>query len=335
MPYQPPFQLTSTMLHLVAEIAMLIGEWKASQQSQVPLLRRGNRIKTVQASLAIEQNTLSLEQVTAVIDGKVVLGLPKEIQEVKNAFAAYEKLSIWRSSSLPNFLEAHRLLMSGLTDDAGQLRHGGVGIYREAALIHMAPPATQLPRLMEQLFNWLAHAELHPLIRSCAFHYELEFIHPFSDGNGRMGRLWQTLILNEWQPLLAYLPVETVIQRRQALYYQRLSEADASSDCSSFIEFMLLAIRDSLSEGIALQPLALSFITPVKTPVETPVETPLKTSQAILTLLSANPKLSLREVALQLGKSLSAVERAAAKLKAEGALSFTGAKKAGRWVVRR
>ncbi len=335
MSYKPPFQLTSTMLHLVAEIAMLIGEWKASQQSQVPMLRRGNRIKTVQASLAIEQNTLSLEQVTAVIDGKVVLGLPKEIQEVKNAFAVYEKLSIWRSSSLNNFLEAHRLLMSGLADDAGQLRHSGVGIYREAALIHMAPPAGQLPRLMEQLFNWLAHAELHPLIRSCAFHYELEFIHPFSDGNGRMGRLWQTLILNEWQPLLAYLPVETVIQRRQTVYYQRLSEADASSDCSSFVEFMLLAIRDSLSEGIAIQQPALPPITQVETLVEALVETPLKTGQAILILLSANPTLSLREVALQLGKSLSAVERAVTKLKAEGALSFTGAKKAGRWVVRR
>lgn len=331
MSYQPPFQLTSAMLHLVAEIGLLIGEWKASQQSQIPMLRRGNRIKTVQASLAIEQNTLSLDQVTAVVDGKVVLGLPTEIQEVKNAFSAYEHLPVWRSSSLQNFLDAHRLFMSGLADDAGQLRTGGVGIYRGAALVHMAPPAAQLPRLMEQLFHWLAHANLHPLVRSCAFHYELEFIHPFSDGNGRMGRLWQTLILSEWQPLLAYLPVESVVQRRQELYYQRLSESDAGSDCSNFIEFMLLAIRDSLSEGIAVQ----QPIPPAKTLVKTLVKTPVKTRHAILKLLIANPTLSLREVALQLGKSLSAVERAAAKLKAEGILTFNGAKKAGRWVVRR
>ncbi len=330
MPYQPPFKLTNNMLHLVADIGVLVGEWNANQQQQVPFLRRGNRLKTIQASLAIEQNTLSLEQVTAVLDGKVVLGLPKEIQEVKNAFAAYEKLSSWQSPSQEHFLAAHRQLMYGLANDAGQLRSGGVGIYRGEALVHMAPPAAQLPRLMQQLFNWLDNADFHPLIRSCAFHYELEFIHPFSDGNGRMGRLWQTLILSEWQPLLAYLPVETVIRHRQELYYQRLSEADRASDCTTFIEFMLLAIKDSLQEGIATQLPAPQE----KTRVNTQVKTRVKTPDAILALLVTQPKLSLREVSVQLGKSLSAIERAAAKLQAEGVLKFEGPKKQGRWVVK-
>ncbi len=330
MPYQPPFQLTNTMLHLVADIGVLVGEWNANQQQQVPFLRRGNRLKTIQASLAIEQNSLSLEQVTAVLDGKVVLGLPKEIQEVKNAFAAYEKLPSLHSSSLEDFLAAHRQLMYGLADDAGQLRSGGVGIYRGEVLVHMAPPATQLPRLMQQLFNWLDNADFHPLIRSCAFHYELEFIHPFSDGNGRMGRLWQTLILSEWQPLLAYLPVETLIRHRQELYYQRLSEADRTSDCTTFIEFMLLAIKDSLQEGIATQ----LAVNQDKTRAETQVKTRVKTPDAILALLATHPKLSLREVSVQLGKSLSAIERAVAKLQTEGLLRFEGPKKQGRWIVK-
>lgn len=330
MPYQPPFQLTNTMLHLVADIGVLVGEWNANQQQQVPFLRRGNRLKTIQASLAIEQNTLSLEQVTAVLDGKVVLGLPKEIQEVKNAFAAYEKLSSWQSPSLEHFLAAHRQLMYGLANDAGQLRSGGVGIYRGTALVHMAPPATQLPRLMQQLFSWLGTTDFHPLIRSCAFHYELEFIHPFSDGNGRMGRLWQTLLLSEWQPLLAYLPVETVIRHRQELYYESLSEADQTSDCTTFIEFMLTAIKDSLREGTATQ---LS-VNSDKTRVETKVKTRVKTPDAVLALLANNSKLSLREVSVQLGKSLSAIERAASKLQAEGYLKFEGPKKEGRWIVK-
>lgn len=330
MPYQPPFQLTNTMLHLVADIGVLVGEWNANQQQQVPFLRRGNRLKTIQASLAIEQNTLSLEQVTAVLDGKVVLGLPKEIQEVKNAFAAYEKLSSWQSPSLEHFLAAHLQLMYGLANDAGQLRSGGVGIYRGTALVHMAPPATQLPRLMQQLFSWLGTTDFHPLIRSCAFHYELEFIHPFSDGNGRMGRLWQTLLLSEWQPLLAYLPVETVIRHRQELYYESLSEADQTSDCTTFIEFMLTAIKDSLREGIATQ---LS-VNSDKTRVETKVKTRVKTPDAVLALLANNSKLSLREVSVQLGKSLSAIERAASKLQAEGYLKFEGPKKEGRWIVK-
>lgn len=185
--YQPPYTITPTMLNRVAEIAELLGRWSVSAACSSPLLRKENRIRTIQASLAIEHNSLSTEQVTAIIDGKRVLAPAKDIQEVRNAILAYEKLPNWRSSRLTDLLAAHRLLMTGLVDLPGQLRQGNVGIYRENQLIHMAPPANQILRLIEDLLMWLKHTDIHPLITSSIFHYEFEFIHPFTDGNGRMG----------------------------------------------------------------------------------------------------------------------------------------------------
>ena len=328
MSYQPPFQLTHTMMRHVARIGELIGMWKAANQNQlVPELRRGNRIKTIQASLAVEQNTLTLEQVTAVIEGKTVLGLPKEIQEVRNAFAAYEALEHWHPHHIDDLLAAHALLLHGLIDDAGHWRSKGAGIYRGEQLVHMAPPASQIPRLMADLFEWLAHTDAHPLIASAAFHYEFEFIHPFGDGNGRIGRLWQTLILSHWQPMLAFLPVETVIKHRQQTYYQLLTESDQKSDCSAFIEFLLQAIEDSLQEAINTQP------DTEKMRVETQVQMRVKTPDVILQQLSANPHMTLAEVAKQIGKSVTTVERTVAKLKLQGRLAFIGPKKGGRWQV--
>jgi Fic family protein len=328
MTYQPPFQLTHTMTKRVAEISELIGAWKAvNKGALVPELRRRNRIKTIQASLAVEQNTLSLEQVTAVQEGKTVLGLPREIQEVRNAFAAYEKLDHWQPHKLDDLLSAHRLLMHGLVDDAGRFRLGGTGIYQGQKLVHMAPPSSQVPRLVGNLFGWLGTTEAHPLIASTAFHYEFEFIHPFSDGNGRMGRLWQTLILSRWQPMLAFLPVETVIKNRQQDYYRLLSEADKQADCSLFIEFLLAAIAESLGEAINQQNAS------PKARVEEPVKTRVKTDDQILALLSTHPELSLADVAATIGRSISAVERAVAKLKAQNRLEYEGPKKSGRWRV--
>lgn len=247
--YQPPFQITATIVNAVAQISELLGRLAVqATQPLSPLLRRGNRIRTIQASLAIEHNTLSVEQVTSVIEGKRVLGLPREIQEVRNAFAAYEKLDQWNPASLADLLEAHSILMHGLVDDAGALRRKGVGIYRNDQLVHMAPPASQLNRLMKQLLGWLGSTATHPLIASCVFHYEFEFIHPFSDGNGRMGRLWQSLILSRWKPVLAYLPVETLIHQQQEQYYQALSAADRASDATAFVEFMLDALLQALHD---------------------------------------------------------------------------------------
>lgn len=333
MNYQPPFKLTNALLTRTAEIAELIGYWKAANaQTLLPQLRRGNRIRTIQASLAIEQNTLSVEQVTAVLNGKRVLGLPQEIQEVRNAFTAYEALSQLQPERLEDLLQAHGLLMLGLTDDAGCFRHGGVGVYRGKELVHMAPPAGQVPRLMSDLHEWLVTTDLHPLIASCAYHYELEFIHPFSDGNGRIGRLWQTAILSHWQPLLAYLPVETVIKARQDEYYQLLGDADEMADCTDFIVFLLDAIRSALQEA-----LTKSAETLVETLVETPVEKGAvnlpKTPELLLALLSEHPNWTLAQAATALGKSTSAIERAAANLKKQGRLCFVGPRKAGRWEV--
>jgi Fic family protein len=219
-------------------------------EALVPELRRGNRLRTIQASLAIEHNSLSLEQVTAVLEGKRVLGLPREIQEVRNAFAAYEQLPSFQPYKLKHVLTAHGQLMLGLVDDAGQWRHSGVGIYRDKQLMHMAPPASQVPRLMGDLLAWLETMPVHPLVASCVFHYEFEFIHPFSDGNGRMGRLWQTLILSQWKAELAYLPVETVIRHQQAQYYAALSAADKASDATGFVEYMLKALLSAMQEVV-------------------------------------------------------------------------------------
>ncbi|WDG79098.1 Fic family protein [Pseudomonas chlororaphis] len=248
--YQPPLTLTPTMLALVAQISEQVGRLSARHESTLtPQLRRGNRIRTIQASLAIENNTLSIEQVTAVLDGRRVLGLPREIQEVRNAFAAYESMSGWQPASRAHLLEAHGLLMHGLIDDAGQLRCAGVGIYREERLVHMAPPPSRVPTLVHDLLRWLSSTDLHPLLASCVFHYEFEFIHPFADGNGRMGRLWQTLILSRWRPVLAWLPVETVIREQQDAYYAALSAADQQTEATPFVEFMLQALHQALLDS--------------------------------------------------------------------------------------
>lgn len=249
MKYRPPYILTRRILNLVAEIGEKIGRYTLlNEQRPAPRLRRENRIRTIQASLAIENNTLTLEQVTAVIEGKRILGHPREIQEVRNAFATYEAMTNWNAGSEQDLLAAHHLLMRGLVDEVGCYRSGDAGVFRGEQLVHVAPPAGRVPRLMANLLDWLAKTDEHPLVASCVFHYEFEFIHPFADGNGRMGRLWQTLILRHWKPLLAYLPVETVIRDRQEEYYRVLGAADAQADATPFIEFMLFALRDAIHE---------------------------------------------------------------------------------------
>jgi Fic family protein len=237
-------------LKFVADIGEAVGRFTATADRYLtPQLRRENRIRTIHASLAIENNTLTLEQVTAVIDGKHVLGHPREILEVRNALTAYEAMDGWEATSREDLLTAHRLLMNALVDDTGRFRLGGVGIYRGKQLVHMAPPADRVQQQMDDLLDWLKHTDEHPLVASCVFHYELEFIHPFADGNGRMGRLWQTLVLRTWKPLLAYLPVETVVRQRQDDYYRVLAEADKQADATPFVEFMLKALLDAIQQA--------------------------------------------------------------------------------------
>lgn len=316
--YEPPLTLTPAMLSSVAAISEQVGRWSATDGARLsPQLRRENRIRTIQASLAIENNTLSLEQVTAVLAGKRVLGLPREVQEVRNAFAAYERLDAWQPDSVDDLLAAHALLMTGLVDRPGRFRSGGVGIYRGEVLLHMAPQARRVPRLVADLLSWLARTELHALIASCIFHYELEFIHPFADGNGRMGRLWQTLILSRWQPMLAWLPVETVIRARQPEYYAALAAADQAGESAPFVQFMLEALLAAMSEAVARS--AGSEISSDKS------------SEKILGLLRQKPQLSARGLADQLSLTPRAVEKQIAALKRAGRLQRVGPAKGGFW----
>lgn len=246
----PPFTITPPILDLVAQIAEEIGRFDLSGKTPAatPQLRRTNRIKSIHASLAIENNSLSLDQVTALIEGKRVLGPPREVQEVKNAFAAYEALGQWHPAAIDDFLTAHRLLMEGLVDRPGTFRSGSVGIAQGEKVVHVAPPANLVPGLVGDLFSWLKSTDAHPLIASCVVHYELEFIHPFSDGNGRIGRLWQTLILSQWKAPLAYLPIEDVIRQRQKDYYEVLAACDNVGNSTAFIDFMLQALLTAVRE---------------------------------------------------------------------------------------
>jgi len=324
--YQPPFRITAGILNVVAEIGELLGRWSASLGDLSPQLRRENRIRTIQASLAIEHNSLSLEQVTAVLDGKRVLGLPREIQEVRNAFVAYEQLPNWQATNGEHLLAAHELLMQGLVDSPGQWRDGGVGIFRDNVLLHMAPPANQIPRLMRDLLVWLAHTDSHPLIASCVFHYELEFIHPFSDGNGRLGRLWQTLILSQWRPAMTYLPVESIIRDQQVAYYRVLGEADKASDCTVFVEFMLQALLAALQAGI-------ETAVPTTVSGQMPVKMSGKIAEAILQALRMVPTLTIPQLAEQTGSSTRTVERQLKLLQQQGLITRIGPKKSGHWQV--
>ncbi len=249
--YIPPFKITPAIISFIAEISQMIGRLSVFEDTAKTIrLRRANRLKTIQGSLAIENNTLTLEQVTAIISGKRVLGHPREIQEVKNAFAAYEMLESLNPLSQKDLLKTHEILMTALVDEAGRYRSGGVGIMKGEQIVHIAPPAGRVQSLMYELFAWLKDTDAHPLIASSVFHYEFEFIHPFADGNGRMGRLWQTLILSRWRSILAYLPVETVILNRQDEYYHVLSKSDLQADSTAFVEFILNAILESLREAI-------------------------------------------------------------------------------------
>ncbi|MBN2259454.1 MAG: Fic family protein [Clostridiales bacterium] len=249
MNYKPSFTLSEKTLNLVAEIMEIVTKLTMIEVEGInPKLRRNNRIKTIHASLAIENNSLSLDQVTAILNGKRILGPGQDIKEVQNAYEAYELLLDLDPFDVSSMLKAHRILMNNLTKEAGIFRSGGVGIFAGENLIHMAPPASFVSEQISQLLLWVKNSELHPLIKSCVFHYEFEFIHPFADGNGRMGRMWQTLILYKWKNLFGWLPVESLVKDRQDNYYKVLGECDKAADSVKFIEFMLESIRDSLVE---------------------------------------------------------------------------------------
>jgi Fic family protein len=247
--YTPPYTMTETITNLIVEIGEKVGSITAWQHMNTnPQLRRDSRIRTIHASLAIENNSLSLDQVTDIIDGKRILGAPGEICEVKNAYEAYERMLSFNPYSVDDLLKAHGILMADLVKEAGRFRSGGVGVFKGGQIVHMASPADMVPQHIANLVHWTETAKAHPLIKGCVFHYEFEFIHPFADGNGRMGRLWNTLLLYQWKPIFAWIPVETVIREKQDVYYDALSEADRIANATPFVEFLLQAILDTLIE---------------------------------------------------------------------------------------
>lgn len=323
MSYQPPFTITSEILNLVADISQQVGRLDASALNASPQLRKQNRIKTLAGTLAIEGNTLTEEQITAVIEGKPVLGSVRELAEVKGAIAAYDALPTWQPDNVDHLLTAHGLMMSEVLTNAGRFRDKAVGIQKGKEVHHVAPPAHQVSGLIADLANWLKQAKDHPLITSSVFHYEFEFIHPFSDGNGRMGRLWQTLILSQWHPLFLSLPLESVIKEHQQQYYQALEDADQQADSTPFIHFMLSVIAQTLAQNA-----------PVSATLNAPVNIEeMKTPEAILHLLQNNNQLTRQQLAEQIGKDVRTIARAIAKLQQTGKLTRAGSDKTGHWEV--
>lgn len=249
---KPPFEITNQIISDVAEIAELMGKFSVTNQlSTNPTLRRSNRIRTIYGSLAIEQNTLSLEQVTAVLDGKQVLAPPKDIAEVKNAYEIYERLDQLDPYSVDDLLTAHGILTRGLVEESGQFRSRPVGVVdSQGNILHFGTLPQYVPDLVMELLDWVKTSQVHMLIRSCVFHYELELIHPFADGNGRVGRLWHTLLLSRWNPVFAWLPVESIIHDRQQEYYAAINASNDAGESTVFIEFMLSAIKASITEAM-------------------------------------------------------------------------------------
>lgn len=320
MSYEPPFERTSRIDALCMGIAELVG--MVSLQASIaksPTLHRQLRIKTIHSSLLIEGNKLSERAVTAILDGKRVLGDPSDILEVENAKRAYDMLESLDPGSIDDLLRAHGVMMKGLVPEAGRFRCGNVGVFDGERLIHAGTPAAYVPEVVADLFGWLRSTSMHPLLASCIFHFEFEFIHPFSDGNGRTGRLWHTLILSRWRPILAWLPIESGIRSRQAEYYAALAESDAVGSSERFVEFMLEVIKESI----------LPF---VEVEGSKDAEHALTLTRALV-FFRENPKGSVSALACHLGCSKRTAERVVAELKAQGTLSREGSARAGCWVV--
>ena len=322
--YTPPFEITSKIIELISNISEKIGEISSIQNnSHYIQLRKENRIQTIHSSLAIENNSLSLEQITAIIDGKRVLGNPNEIQEVKNSVQAYDLLLTLNSYNEKDLLKAHKLMMQDLVENSGKYRTDGVGIFDGEHVVHVAPPAKRVPELMADLFEWLKTSDVHPLIKSCVFHYEFEFIHPFQDGNGRIGRLWQTVILKEWKEVFAWIPVETLIKENQKEYYNALGVSDKSANSTKFIEFMLSIILTTIEEIIATENKVTVKVTQKVT----------VNQKKIIKAIKENPNITQEKLAEIIGISRKSIIANMKHLQENGFIKRIGADKNGYWQV--
>lgn len=330
--YTPPFTITSDIVNLIAQISAQIERYAIRlEQSDGLRLRKANRIRTIHSSLAIEGNQLSEGQVRDIINGKNVVAPIKEIQEVKNAIRTYDMFPSLDPFSEKDLLRAHGTMMEALTDDAGSYRRKGVGVFSETGLVHMAPPPDRVPMLMGDLFEWLKTANDHLLIRSCVFHYEFEFIHPFSDGNGRNGRLWQSLILGRLHPLFHHLPVENMVYSNQQAYYDAIAASTAAGESTPFIAFMLGEILKTLKEHQGEEKSGLQDKLHDKLHDKFP-----EVSEAAWKILDAiieNPHLKALELTERTQLKERMVRNHLATLKNLGLIERQGSNKTGYWKV--
>ncbi len=323
--YTPPFTITSKILNLVSEITEVVTKLELLEPKSIsPTLRKVNKIKTITGTLEIEGNTLGEKKVTAILEGKRVLGSQKEIAEVKGALKIYDELENLNYKNIDDLLYAHKLLMGEILQNAGHYRVNDVGVGGNKGVVHVAPPSSQVPNLMSDLFLWLQESDIHPLIKSSVFHYEFEFIHPFIDGNGRMGRLWQTLILYNWKKVFGYLSVESVVRDAQQEYYKALEESGSKGESTPFIEFMLNAIlltcKQTLSEEQSV-------------PLNVSKNVPLKRMDKIIELMQENQEITIDQIAAVLGVSSKTIKRDIAKLKDQGKVRRVGSLKSGVWEI--
>ena len=332
--YVPPFTITEKMMHLVSEISEQVGILNARLGENVPspMLHRKNQIKTIHSSLAIENNTLSLKQVTDIIDGKRVLGAPDEIQEVKNAIEAYRLMSELDAFKEKDLLKAHGLMMKDLVQNAGHYRQEGVGVFDgNGNCLHMAPPPSQVPQLMGDLFEWVRTCKTHPLIYSCVFHYEFEFIHPFIDGNGRMGRYWQSILLSRWKGIFAWLPVETIVKEHQQEYNNTIAKSDAVGNSTLFIEFMLKCLLDAMEHYESEDDERIQDKVQDKIQDKFP-EVSLSTWN-VYAIIRQNPKATVNTICNQLRLKERQVYKHISVLKTLGIIVRVGSNKTGYWKV--
>lgn len=331
--YVPPFTVSAEIIRLIGEISEQVGSIMTRLGDNVPSpqLRKKNQIKTIHSSLAIENNTLSLKQITDIIDGKRVLGAPDEIQEVKNAIEAYHLMPELDAFKEKDLLRAHELMMKDLVRNSGHYRHEGVGVFDgNGNCLHMAPPAEHVPMLMGDLFEWVKKTDVHPLVRSCVFHYEFEFIHPFIDGNGRMGRYWQTMLLSRWKGIFAWLPVETIVKEHQQEYYHVIQKCDQAGESTLFVEYMLRCLLDAMAnyddDDAEVQDKIQDKVQDKFPEVSQPV-------WDVFDIIRNNPKVTVNSICEQINLKERQIYKHIAQLKSLGLIVRVGSNKTGYWKV--
>lgn len=313
MTYKPPYTITSKMVNLISDISEELTNLKfISSSKTTPMLRKKNRIKTLAGTLEIEGNFLGEQKITAILEGKRVLATVSELAEVQGAIKAYDRVEEYRFENIEDLLHSHKILMGEILTTAGKFRSVNVKVSN-----HIAPQANIVNDLMVQLFSWLKNSDEHLLLKSCIFHYEFEFIHPFSDGNGRIGRLWQSVILNSYNPLFSLLPTESIVRDHQEEYYKAIEESTSVGESTPFIEFMLEMILES-----------------IKSTLKSDQQSNLKSDQKILSLMSENNKITIKEVCEIISMSESGVKKVIKKLKDEDKIERIGSLKSGHWEVK-